>query len=115
MSFARFASRIPSIAGSVNATSAKTTGGMLYAVNGYNAAATVRYLKLYNKATAPTVGTDVPELTFALPATSVFRYEIPNGYLFTVGIGYGITTAAADNSTAAPAAADIVGLNVVYG
>lgn len=115
MSLARFASRIASAANTVNATSAKTTNGFLYAVNGYNAAASIRYLKLYNKASAPTVGTDVPVLTFALPATAVFRYEIPNGFVFTVGIGYGLTTGAADNDTGALTAADVLGLNVVYG
>lgn len=114
MSFARYASRIPSAAATTNATSAKASQGKLYSVNGHNAAAAVRYIKFYNKATAPTVGTDTPVLTFACPATSSFSFQIPNGFLFTVGIGYGMVTGAADNSTAALTAGDVLGLNVMY-
>ena len=114
MDFARKASRIPSVGATTNATLAKVGSGVLYAVSGYNAAASVRYIKFYNMATAPTVGTDVPVMTLAVPATAPFNITLPNGFLFTVGIAYGIVTGAADNNTTAPSAADIVGLNVVY-
>lgn len=106
-------SRIPSAAGSVNATLAKASAGAVFNISGYNAAAAVRYLKLYNKATAPTVGTDTPFVTLALPATAAFNIDL-HGLKFSTGIGYGTTTAAADNSTAAVTAADIVGLSVTY-
>jgi hypothetical protein len=115
MSFARYASRIPSAAGTVNSTLAAGRPAKLYSVNGQNARAGVVYIKLYNKATAPTVGTDVPVLTFACAASSPFSFQIPNGFLFTVGLGYGMTTGAADNSTAALTAADVLGLNVMFG
>jgi hypothetical protein len=82
-------------------------------VVGYNAAATTRYLKFYNKATAPTVGTDTPVLTIPLPPAVGFAFDFP-GLGFTTGIGFGITTAVADNSVAFATAADILGLNVVY-
>jgi hypothetical protein len=107
------ASRIPSSANSVNATAAKASAGKLYSVNGFNSSASVTYLKFYNKATAPTVGTDTPVLTLALPATAVFSYDL-GGLAFATGIGYGLTTVAADNGTTAVAAGAILGLNVVY-
>lgn len=107
------ASRIPSAAASVNATSAKASAGRLYSVNGYNAKASVVYIKFYDKATAPTVGTDVPVLTLACPASSAFQFDL-GGFVFLTGIGYGLTTDAADAGTTALLAADVLGLNVAY-
>ena len=107
------ASRIPSAAASTNATVAKASAGDIHRVTGYNAAATVRYLKLYNKATAPTVGTDTPVLTLALKPLDAFNIEI-GGYYCSAGISYALTTGAADADTGAVTAADIVGLNVLY-
>lgn len=106
-------SRIPSSANTTNATAAKASAGKLFSVNGYNSTATVTYLKFYDKATAPTVGTDTPALTLALPASAVFNYDL-GGIAFATGIGYGLTTVAADNGTTAPAAGAILGLNVVF-
>lgn len=106
-------SRIVSAAASVNSTSAKASAGSLFFVSGYNAAAAVRYLKFYDKASAPTIGTDAPVLTLALPATSAFNIDL-HGLSFATGIGYGLTTGAADNNTTALTAADVVGLCVVY-
>lgn len=106
-------SRIVSAAASTNATSAKASAGAVFAISGYNAAASVRYLKFYTKATAPTVGTDTPLVTLALPATAAFNIDL-HGLQFITGIGYGLTTGAADNNTGALTAADIVGLSIMY-
>ena len=51
-------SRIVSAAAGTNGTIAKNTAGRFYKARAYNATAALRYLKIYNKATAPTVGTD---------------------------------------------------------
>lgn len=110
---AALSSRLPSSANTVNATLVKNGAGNLFQVNGYNSSATVTYLKIYNKATAPTVGTDTPVLTFALPPTATFSYAIDQFYCST-GIGFGLTTDAADAGTTAVAAGAILGLNVVY-
>lgn len=107
-------SRIVSAAASTNATSAKASAGRVYAIHGYNASASVRYLKLYNKASAPTVGTDTPVKTLALPPGCGFAFDWPNGYSFATGIAYAFTTGSADNDTGALTAADVVGLNVDY-
>lgn len=106
-------SRIPSAAATTNATLAKNAAGKLFMVSGYNASAAVRYVKIYNKASAPTVGTDTPILTLAVPPTAAFAFDI-GGLYFATGIAYALTTGAADADTGALTLADIVGLNVVY-
>lgn len=107
-------SRIVSAANTTNATSAKASAGRLYGLKGYNAAASVRYIKFYNKASAPTVGTDTPVMTIAVSPTSLFNFIWPHGYSFSTGIAYALTTGSADSDTGALTAADIVGLNVDY-
>jgi len=97
-----------------NATSVKATAGDLFKVSGNNTVASKRYLKLYNKASAPTVGTDTPVLTFVLPASLAFDISISNGSYFSTGIAYAITGAAADADTTAIGAGDIECLNIGY-
>jgi len=106
-------SRIPSAANSTNPTIAKAAPGYLQMITGLNAAAAVRYIKFYDKATAPVPGTDVPVMTVALPATTAFSILV-GGLAFVNGISYGLTVLAADNDATAVTAADILGLNVMY-
>lgn len=107
--------RLLSSAATTNATSVKTSAGKLVRIRGYNAAASIRYLKLYNKASAPTVGTDTPVLTLAIPASGSFEFDLGAlGFPFATGIAYAITGAAADADTTAIAAGDITCLNVLY-
>lgn len=109
-------SRIASSAASVNATSAKATAGNVFKIFGNNAKASVVYLKIYNKATAPTVGTDVPVLTIPIGASGRFDIDIggDTGFYLGTGIAYGFTTDAADNGTTALLAADILGFTLTY-
>lgn len=107
-------SRILSAAASTNATSVKPSVGRVYAIQGYNASASVRYVKLYNKASAPTVGTDTPIKTLAIPPGSGFAFDWPHGYSFATGIALALTTGSADADTGALTAGDILGLNVDY-
>lgn len=111
----QFVARIASAAASDNATLVRAGPCLARHITGYNAAVAVRYLKLYNKATAPTIGTDTPVMTIALGPSAAFNIALPEqGLYFSLGLGLGMVTAAADNSTAALTAADVVGLNVVY-
>lgn len=103
--------RLISAAGSVNATLVKASAGTVVRVIGYNAKASAVYLKLYNKATAPTVGTDTPAMTIYLPASGAF--SIPVDCFFWTGIGFGLTTDNADNGTTALSSGDILGLNII--
>jgi hypothetical protein len=107
--------RLLSAAGSSgDATSVKASAGRLYAIQGYNAAAAVRYLKLYNSASAPTAGSGTPVKTLALPPGVGFAFDWPLGYYFSSGIGFTLVTGSADNSAASVTAADILGLNLDY-
>ena len=107
-------SRIVSAAATTNATLAKASAGDLFRVTGFNANAAARYLKIYNKATAPTVGTDTPVWTEYLPAQARFELSFPKGYYLSAGIAYALTTGSADADSGALTAADILALNVAY-
>lgn len=89
-----------------NATSVKGSAGslhMLHAIN--NHASSIRYLKLYNKSTSPTVGTDTPVLTFGIPPGGGFN--LPMAVKFTSGIGFAITSGIADLDTGAIGASEV--------
>jgi len=91
-----------------NAAVIKASAGTLWSVTAFNANASPRYVKFYNKATAPTVGTDVPVLVIAVPATSTIMIGGgSNGIRFATGVGIGIVTGAADADNTAVAANDI--------
>ena len=108
-------SRLVSAAASTNSTLVKGSAGRVYGITLYNAAAAVRYLKLYNKATAPTVGTDTPIMTIAVGPTQQFNLSLTDvGIYFSLGIGFGLTGGSADSDTTALTAADVVGLNILY-
>jgi hypothetical protein len=70
-------------------------------------------VKLYNKATAPTVGTDVPAMIIPVPAAvagvpGVATLPVGfNGFRFALGLGLAITGAVADNDTTAVAAGQV--------
>ena len=93
--------------------SVKATPGQVYGGVIYNASTSVRYLKFYNKATAPTVGSDTPVLTAVLPPESAFILGVFSGAAFALGIGIGATTGLADNDTGAPSANDVI-INLLY-
>lgn len=106
--------RLVSAANIDNATVAKASAGRVFAIQGYNANAAVRYLKLYNKATAPS-SADTPRRTMALPPSAGFAFDWADiGLAFTTGISYRIVTGSADNDNTSVTAADIVGLNIDY-
>lgn len=103
-------------AGSTNATSVKGSAGQVYLINCINLNAAVRYLKFYNKATAPTVGTDVPVYTFAIPGNTAgagLIVSIPTGLEFATGIAYALTTGAADADASGVAANELI-VNIAF-
>lgn len=98
-------------AASTNATSVKGSAGQLYWLHVVNTNAAARFLKLYNKATAPTVGTDVPIHTFAIPGNTGgagFVIALPVPITFATGIALALTTGVADADAGAVAANEIV-------
>ena len=74
-----------------------------------NITAATIFVKLYSKATAPTVGTDVPIMTIPVAAGTTLAYEFGMpGKRFALGIGIAVTAAApATDTTAVTAGAQI--------
>jgi hypothetical protein len=108
---------LPSAAATINATVVKASAGRLYKIKGYNAAAAVRYIKFWNKATTPAPASDTALIvfSFALKASDQFDIDLtPVGYAFSSGLSYTLSTGSANNDATAVTAADIVGLNVLY-
>lgn len=97
-----------SSAATTNATSVKATAGTIYAISASNVGAAAAFLKIFNLAAAPTVGTSVPALTIPIPATGQISLEFgPLGLRFGTGISFCITTLIADADTTAIAAAQV--------
>lgn len=103
----RKANTFPRVASSVasgNPAVGKASAGELKGFWGQNGAA-ITYLQIYNKATAPVIGTDTPVLTYPIPANASFSQMIPNeGAYFGTGIAYAFTTDAAGATGSAAAA-----------
>lgn len=101
--------------------SAATTNGALIitgtsglqAFYATNEGASAAYVKLYNKATAPTVGTDVPEMIITVPAAvggvpGVAMLPIGfSGFRFALGLGIAITRNAVFSDTTAVGANEV--------
>jgi hypothetical protein len=101
-------------AASTNATSVKATAGSLLEIHATNNNAAARFLKIYDKASAPTVGTDVPKHTYTLfPTTGQLVLVLPQGITFLNGIALAITGAVGDADATAIGANDVV-VNLCY-
>jgi hypothetical protein len=78
-----------------------------------NTGASAAFVKLYNKATAPVVGTDVPEMIIPVPAAVSGvpgTASLPmgfNAFRFPLGLGIAITGGVADTDTTAVAAGQV--------
>lgn len=105
--------RMTSSAASTNAAMLKSAPGDLWKVVGHNASASIIYLKFYNKAASPSVGSDVPTLSLPLKPSSSFDFDLA-GHYFSVGIAFALTLGSSDSDTSAIAAGDIVALNVTF-
>jgi hypothetical protein len=90
----------------------KNGAGQVYNYYLYNNAATTRYVKFYDKGTAPTSG-DTPVWTLGIPAGSAANVAFPNGIAFASGISLRGTTLVANNDNTAPSANDLV-VNLGY-
>lgn len=72
----------------------KASAGQIYTLFGVqNLNAGIRYLHIYNKATAPTLSTDTPVLTIPLAASFVGNVTISDiGVAFATGMSWAYTT-----------------------
>jgi hypothetical protein len=96
-------------AATTNATSTKTTAGRLYSYHLSNTTAAWKFVRFYNKASAPTVGTDSPVLVVPIAPgmSAIIDHTVPIS--FATGIAYAITGASPDLDTTVTAVGDVVG------
>lgn len=101
--------------------SAATTNGALiltgtssvHSLWATNEGASPAYIKLYNKATAPAVGTDVPEMIIPVPAAAAGVPGVANpnigfiAFRFALGLGIAITRNAVFSDTTAVGAGEV--------
>ena len=87
-----------SSAATTNATSVKTSSARVWQITATNIGAAVCFLKLYNKASAPSVGTDAPFETFSIPAKGVpLNLQFgAMGLLMATGLAYALTNLITD-------------------
>lgn len=99
-------------AASTNATNIKGSAGTIGYLTASNTNASPRYLKVYNTASSPTVGTDTPIHTFLIPGNSSgagTNIPLPTqGIKCDTGISIALTTGAADSDTSGVAVSEII-------
>lgn len=77
-----------------------------------NSAGAIRYVKLYNKATAAT-SSDTPVMTIGIPTLQTVSFYPAGGINFPLGLSIRCVTEAADNGTTGATTGDILA-HVLY-
>lgn len=99
---------------STNAALIKASAGILTGGSVFNNTGSPFYVKVFNKATTPIPGTDVPQQTFAIQSGVTVPLDIPNGGLtFSAGIGIAVTANISDLD-ATPVAANAGTVDIFY-
>lgn len=96
-------------AATTNATNLKASAGNILEIDVFNNAAYAVFLKIYNLATTPTVGTSTIAWTIPIAAGTGFSRSFPRGKPYATGIAYAITKLQADTDTTAVVAGDLTG------
>ena len=100
-----------SVGTSADSANVKNAAGVVYGVVAVNTGAADAFFHLYNKATAPTVGTDTPLITYMLPPDGGVAFSLTHGVKFDTGIGVGIATTVGGSTGVS---ADAVIVSVIY-
>lgn len=95
-------------AATTNSTLVRNTTTVMKSGLFINTTATIYYLKLYDKSTAPTCGTDTPvrriPIPFGTTSSGAGVVDIPpDGIAFALGLGFCLTGGNADNDTSSAA------------
>lgn len=94
-------------------TAVSTRGRTLLSYTFQNKGAAPAYVRLYNKASAPTVGTDTPKWTVMVPVGGgIVHAEVE--MLFATGLAYAITSDSGDLGSTGVTNADEVVVNLEY-
>lgn len=104
--------RLLGSAATTNLTLVSAAARSLHTIIGNKPTVEPCFLKIYDKATAPTAA-DTPIMTFDLLGLGRFEFDL-KGHPLAAGLGYAITAAAADNDATAVAAGDVTGLNISF-
>ena len=101
----------------VNANSAvavTTASTIIYSIHIDNSANSgeAEFIKLYNTASAVTVGTTVPDMVIPVVAGEVMEVIFPKGKVFGTGLAVATVTAGGTGGTSSPGSALI--LNITY-
>lgn len=96
-------------AASTNAASIKASAGRVVGWSLTNTTASVKYFRFFNKASAPTMGTDSPVFVITVPANGIAAANHEGGIGFATGIAIACTGAVADLDTTVTAANDVIG------
>ena len=91
----------------------KASSGQLCGFVFTNRNASERFVKLYNKTTAPAPASDTPVATFPVKGSDRLEVEFPHPVEFTTGISMLGVTGIADTDNTAPSANDLV-VDVFY-
>lgn len=105
------------VGASVNNINIKAAAGTLYDVIAMNTNANPRYLRLYDKATTPSPGTDIPRQTYVIPGATAGAGAIipmPVGMLFAAGIGFAVTGGSVGNTDTTTTGLGDVVVNLAY-
>lgn len=102
---------------STNETVVKASAGVITTISAVGMAEeAMSFLKLYDKATAPVLATDIPVMTIAIPTHTLgagIVIPIPNGLNFSNGIALALTSGIEDTNAVAVLAEQVV-LNFTY-
>lgn len=96
-------------AASTNATSLKASAGNITEIDLFNVAAYDIFVKFYNKASAPTVGSDTPTWTVPIKAGTGYSKSFKYGKSFATGVAFAMTKLQADSDTTVLVASDVTG------
>lgn len=91
----------------------KSHPGQVYGWFLFNHSSSIRHIKLYNKASHPSVGHDTPFMTIPLPAGGGANVSYTAGITFSHGIGIAATVGMTDNDTTAPGTNEVTA-NIIY-
>jgi hypothetical protein len=99
-----------------NATSLKAAAGQVGFITAYNLNAAARYLKFYNKASAPSPGSDTPVHVVMIPGNTGGAgavVPVPIGMEFTTGIAFAVVAGISATDNTSVAASEII-INIGY-
>lgn len=94
-----------------NASVVKASLGRLSSLVAINSGSQIRYLKFYDKTTAPNPATDTPVLIYPIPANTGgagIVLPLPKPITFQNGISFLIVSGVANNSNTAAVANEVV-------